>query len=191
MTETRYDQAAARRAASRKMRRLPLLVGAVALLVGTGMGNASATPTDTDALTSESTIPTPNVFTQFLVNHTDQSLTGEWHVQRGDSTASIDLSTPLPSGQYRSRGLVPNPIEISPRSTYTWGRVCYNKSWWNLPRAEYGGGLADAGGQSQRTMWVENDYSGKLVTSFATDVKDWHLTVPMVETEHGAVTCPQ
>ncbi|MFC9768079.1 hypothetical protein [Rhodococcus jostii] len=179
MTENGHDQGAARRAVSRKMRRLPLLVGAVALLVGTGVGNASATPTDNEALTSESTIVTPGVYTQTLVNDTNQPLIGEWHVQRGDYTASIDLSTPLPAGQERSRDLVIPFGRINQARSYIWGRVCYNDSWWNLPRQQYFDNL-------RANMHVRPAKSGGLEMG-----DNYGSGGPMVETEHGAVTCPR
>lgn len=109
-------------------------------------------------------------------NGTAQPLIGEWHAQYGSSTATIDLRTAaLPSGQGRAADIEPDAFH----ELYTWGRVCFNHSWWNLVRYSY---AADESAVYLFTLQPNEDATrltavGKSHTGQA--------TFPMVETEHG------
>lgn len=106
-------------------------------------------------------------------NGTGETLIGEWHAQWGSSVTGIDLGEGLQSGGERSSTVDYDPFH----ELYTWGRVCYQHSWWNLLRHRY----------------TAKDYE---VYSFTVRPREQRLealgksdkgedSFPMVETEHG------
>ncbi|MDV6277852.1 hypothetical protein R3Q06_30650 [Rhodococcus erythropolis] len=158
----------------RAQRRIFLTVAAVTVSACTVAGVASATPTTT----IDETWPI-EVKTVSLANGTDQPLTGEWYFQDAGNTATIDFSKPLAPGETRTKGIIWDQSDFY--SMYSWGRVCYNHSWWNFPR--YG----------PQSMW--DGFHWKVIPTNwgGLETSDEHgdLHHAMIETEHGTVTCPQ
>lgn len=109
-------------------------------------------------------------------NGTAQPLIGEWHAQYGSNTATIDLRTAaLPSGQGRAADIEPDTFH----ELYTWGRVCFKHSWWNLVRHSYA--VDESAVYLFRLQSNENETRLTAVGQSHTG----QATFPMVETEHG------
>lgn len=70
-----------------------------------------------------------------LINGTEQPLVGEWHWQRGSSIVEIVFEHFTPNEKMeRSMSNPPAFYKL-----YTWGRLCFEHRWWNLPRDAYDG----------------------------------------------------
>ncbi|MDV6278841.1 hypothetical protein R3Q06_36380 [Rhodococcus erythropolis] len=182
MVEEQNTVTRRRRNRLRALRRIYLTVGAVTISVCAAGGAASATPTS-DAAASDPGF-TPYIYTVRLENETDQPLTGEWHLQVGDRADNIDFNTPLVPHEIRARGV--NVDVPSIFSQYVWGRVCYNRSWWNLPRDSWVFKTMPWDETTTMTLKTINTPAGKKLEVLASaDQHSGRHTLPMIETEHG------
>ncbi|MDV6278572.1 hypothetical protein R3Q06_34830 [Rhodococcus erythropolis] len=179
----------------------PLFAVAAASVAGLAGGVVSAAPAPAAPLTSAGAVisggtesealpspVTPGVETEVLKNGTNQPLIGEWHARQGSNTADIDFGTPLDPGQQRSRGLTVPPVTLFAGDVLTWGRVCYNHSWWNLRAQDARPSVGNPNGRrevqvSAGTRLVD----GRSETFLTAQIDVWSATTvaTMIETENG------
>lgn len=118
--------------------RIPVrLALASAVLAGSVCGSGAIASAKTPSVDSSTTRP---VYRWKVTNYTDRSLTaGEFYKQESDRTSSVYF------GQGTDQPWLVTGEEVdamqpydswSMAKSYTWGRVCYNGSWWNLRRSD-------------------------------------------------------
>lgn len=104
----------------RKLTYLPLtaaIIASGALYTGAGVGSAA-------------TELTVSGHTWSVENYSGQMLThGEFYRQMGKMTSSITFDEQRPGQRDSAR-----QENDAGHNLYTWGRVCFNKAWWNLQR---------------------------------------------------------
>ncbi|MDV6275323.1 hypothetical protein R3Q06_17645 [Rhodococcus erythropolis] len=130
-----------RRSSLRKLLYTPLAVGVIAgtVCAGTGIGiaapGAAAASTSTpDSPLESGDIPGYDWWT--LKNETGESIYGEWSTQVGSTVSELKITSdwPLKNGGFESRPT----LGAAFRHTYWMGHICYQHTWWNLDRYQFG-----------------------------------------------------
>lgn len=120
------------------------MIAAVAVgsvCAGTGVG--SAAPYATSGLGGiAAAVDVPNLMWEapnmiwYVKNYTAQPVWGEMHKRSAVDVSEIQISREQQLGSGHMVA-VDQPIAWWSHE-YTWGRICYEGAWWNLPQFEYG-----------------------------------------------------
>lgn len=161
-----------RRRAGRALASIPLVLAAATVSISLGVAPGSATSTGADVVGNRAVGASEIVAVR---NVTDQSMVGEWHIQDGGGVASIDFRTPLQPGEQRSASVKLDVVH----KLYVWGRVCYNHTWWNLPRAKY-----EANHDDVRFFTLRADYYSGHLEAVGASVSG-EAVFPLSQTESG------
>lgn len=100
---------------------------------GTGIGAATGTDVYERAASVNESGGTQSIW---MWNRTAFPIWGEMHQQKGENVSEhyVTKVDPLLTGKSASSQLSLGDVGL----VYTWGRWCYQGSWWNLPRQVYG-----------------------------------------------------